>query len=635
MSDIANTAVSDNSSTAPSSPENRVRVFALGRFAVEVDGQPLRFGTKTQKRPLALLKLLVAMGAGTVRIEKLADSLWPDSDGDQAYSAFTSALSRLRKLIGRDALSVADGRVGLTEECCWVDAFAFSALLQVAEGAVRDGDQARAASNVEDALKLYRGPFLDGESEPAEILAARERLRGLLVRRLGEVADLLARDGAHEQAVKLYRLGLQAHPDAEELLQGLAQSPGPGKRPDEAGAHADKPSIAVLAFDTFGGDADQAYFANGIAEDIVTQLSKFGWFDVIAANTSLAYKSTGADLRTICQELHLRYALTGGVRKQGTELRVTARLVDAQSGGEIWAERYDAAARKLFQVQDDIVARVVGAINPELYSAEVRRARDRPEENLEVWNHAVRGRWHLTRLTPEHSAEAQRLLEKALALQPDHALAMAFLAYCHITGVFFGWSASPQNSINAARNLARQAYSLSEGDAWVQCALGLTEFVSKRLDEAVALLGRAIELNPSFALAHGYHGLALAHAGRPDEAIAAARHARRLSPRDPELIHFHIAAAVAHFVKREYEQAAHWAMEAVRVRPEAPAAHRVLAAARAHQGQTQAARQAVEELLRLRPSTTAAAVRSAIHFSLPEDQKHYLDGLIKAGLPPG
>jgi len=658
-----------------------VRIRTLGHFTVEVDGKPLKFGVKAQKKPLAMLKLLVAMGGDGVRIESLADILWPDSDGDQAYSAFTSTLARLRKLIGRDALIVSDGRLSLANASCSVDATVLAALLDEVESAVRAGDPAVARSRAESALALYRGPFIDGEVEPSQILAAREKLRGLLLRRLHQLGEFLASRGEFAQAIQLYQSGLESQPDAEELYRHLMRCLQQAGRLEEALAHylrcremlksslgaepsaeterlhlellsqsaqershaasdagqpdMEKPSIAVLPFEALVSDPDQMYFADGIVEDIITELSKFRWFDVIARNTTLTYRGHTIDPRRIGEELAVRYILTGSVRKHDSQARITTHLVEARTGGEIWSERYDAGVHELTAVQDDIVGRVVGAINPELYSAEVRRARARPQESREVWNHAVRGRWHFTRLTPEDNAEAQRLLEKALELKPDHALVMAFLAYCHISGVFFGWSAAPMQSLEKARALAREAQRLDEDDAWVQCAMGLTEFVSKRLDEAVAFFRRAIELNPNFALAHGYSGLALAHCGESEAAFAEARKALRLSPRDPELIHFYMGLAMGHFVSGDYEAAARWADEAIRVRPEAPAGHRVLAPSLAYLGRMEEARDAIGALLRLRPSMTAAAVKATIHFKRPEDRDRYIDGLLKAGLPPG
>lgn len=665
----------------PSQPAGaNVCIRALGRFAVEVDGESLRFGVKTQKKPLALLKLVVAMGGNGVPIGRLTDSLWPDSDGDHAYSAFTSNLARLRKLIGRDALVVSDARLSLTD-AAWVDTKAFAALMDAAARAVREGDATAAAAYADTALTHYRGPFIEGESEPAELLAARERYRALLLRGLEQLGQHLSRTEAHEEGIRLIARGLELHPEAEPLyrhqMRALSEtgrvpealavylrcremlraclgsqpsaqteklhqellarhSQDQARRvPEPVRSAAERPSIAVLPFGTLSGDSDQMYFADGIVEDIITELSKFRWFDVIARNTTFTYKDRTAEPGRIGDELGVRYVLTGSIRKQNAQARITTRLIEAWSGSEIWAERYDVELSELFAVQDDIVSRVVGAINPELYSAEVRRARDGPQERLEVWDYVVRGRWHFTRLTAEDNAEAQRLLEKALELQPEHALAMAFLAYCHIAGVFFGTSASPAQSIEKARAFALEAYRLDEDDAWVQCALGLTEFVAKRLDEAVALFRRAIELNPNFALAHGYCGLALAYSGETEAALAAARQALRLSPRDPELVHFYITMAVAYFVAGDYEQAAHWAQEAIRVRPGAPAGHRVLAPSLACLGRMEAARAATDALLQLRPTMTAAAVRATIHFKRAEDQQRYIQGLLRAGLPAG
>jgi TolB-like protein/DNA-binding SARP family transcriptional activator/Tfp pilus assembly protein PilF len=681
-----------------------VQISTLGRFAVEVGGRPLRFGQKAQKRPLTLLKVLVALGADSVHVEQLSDALWPESEGDQAYSAFSSALARLRKLIGRDALVLGDGRLTLSPTACWLDARAFEDLLSSAAQAAEAGDAESAWQHAEQSLALYRGPFLEGEYDPAEILSARERLHSLFLRHLEQLGELFVMHGQGGRAAALYRQGLEVDDLAEVLYRALMrchqrqgrlveaiaiyqrcrhifrarlgsdpsretedlhrelvadqahreaatlQEPQPGvpgtapapvappspqPMPEPERPPTEPPSIAVLPFGTLADDPEQTYIADGIVEDIITELGKFRWFHVIACNTTFTYREAHPDVRRVGAELGVRYVLTGSVRRLGGRVRVTTRLAEAQAASEAWAERYDVELERLFDVQDQIVERVVGAVSPELYAAEVRRAQRRPADRLDVWTLAVRGRWHVTRLTREDNAEAQRLLERALELEPEHALASAFLAYCHLTGVLFGWSASPPQSIEEARRLAQRALSLDENDAWVHCAMGLTEFVWKQPDKAIAFYERAIELNPNFAVAHGYHALALAHAGEPERSIEAARRALRLSPRDPELIHFHVAGGTAHFVAGRYDDAAQWAGKAIAVRPEAPAGHRLLAASLAEMDRPNEARAAVAELLRLRPSMTAAAVRAAIHFKHQAHQDRYIKALLKAGLPPG
>jgi TolB-like protein len=426
--------------------------------------------------------------------------------------------------------------------------------------------------------------------------------------------------------IRVYSVGMEP---------GERRLPGRGKKgaPSKAPTLPDKPSIAVLPFDNLSGDPEQVYFVDGIVDDIITELSRFPYIFVIARTTSFSFKGKSVDIRQVGSELGVRYVLEGSVRRIGDRVRITAQLIEAATGNHIWAERYDRNLEDIFSVQDEITEQVVGSIHPELYAAEMRRAQQKPAESLDVWNYAVRGRWHVLRLTREDNAEAKRLFGKALELEPNYIPALCFLVYCHNCDVLFGWSQAPPQSITEARRLARQAASLDENDPWVQCALGLTEFIAKNPDTAIAHYRKATELNPNFALAYGYLSLQLAYAGETEAAIEAGHKAIRLSPRDPELFHFHTAISTAHFVDERYTEAVAWANKVVAERPETPSARRVLAASLAQLGQMEDARRAMEGLLNITPGLTAALLRNIVYFKRPADFDRYIDALCKAGLP--
>jgi adenylate cyclase len=428
------------------------------------------------------------------------------------------------------------------------------------------------------------------------------------------------------EPVRVYRVGME--PGEQRYQESLKMG-----APSQAPELPDKPSIAVLPFDNLSGDPEQVYFVDGIVDDIITELSRFPYIFVIARTTSFTYKGKSVDARQVGHELGVRYLLEGSVRRISDRVRITAQLIETATGIHIWAERYDRKLEDIFSVQDEITAQVVGSIQPEVLSAEMRRARQKPAESLDVWNYAVRARWHVLRLTREDNAEAKLLFEKALELEPNYVPALAFLVYCHITDVLFGWSQAPPQSITEARRLARQAASLDENDPWVQCALGLTEFIAKDPDTAIAHFRRAIELNPNFALAHGYLSLQLAYAGEAEAAIEAGHKAIRLSPRDPELFHFHVAISLAHFVDERYTEAVTWANKVMAERPETPAWRRLLAASLAQLGQIEEARRAMEGILSITPGVTATLLRNIIYFKRPEDFDRYIDALRKAGLP--
>jgi adenylate cyclase len=401
---------------------------------------------------------------------------------------------------------------------------------------------------------------------------------------------------------------------------------------DKDAISPDNPSIAVLPFDNLSGDPEQEYFADGIVEDIITTISKFHWLLVIARNTTFIYKGKRVDAKQIARELGVRYLLEGSVRKAGNRVRITAQLINATTGSYIWAERYDRELADVFAVQDEITERVVTSIQPELDQAEVLRAQQKPAENLDAWDYVLRGRWHGWRVTNEDNSEARRLFEKALKLDSKYVPALAALAFSHLVDVFFGWSQAPGQSLAQAKELVELALSLDQSDPWIRCVMGLNYFVSREPDKAIVQLRKAIDLNPSFALAHGYLGAQLAYAGEPKLAIAEANKAIRLSPRDHELFHFFLAIGTAHFVAGRYDEAVEWAKKMIQEKPEVPSGHRLLATSYGQLDQTMEASAALEEALRLTPDLSIEFVKNTIHFSIRAHFYRYIEGLRKAGL---
>ncbi len=403
---------------------------------------------------------------------------------------------------------------------------------------------------------------------------------------------------------------------------------------ESTGTLPDKPSIAILPFENLSRDPDQRYFVDGIVEDVITELSKYSWLLVIARNTSFTFKGKSAE--EVGRKLRVRYVMEGSIRRTGDRVRITAQLVDAQSGADIWAEHFDRDLADVFAVQDEITQNVAGAIQPRLISAEAERARTKRRENMAAWDYAVRGRWHVLRLSKEDNAEAQRLLREGLALYRNSVSILTFLSYSLTTGVIFGWSNDPRAWLTEARELAERAANLDENDAWVQCVLGLSEFTAKQADKAIGHYRKAIALNPSFALGHGYLALQLAFiSGRTSEAIEEAETAIRLSPRDPELYHFFYAIGMAHFVAGRYGEAATWAEKAENERPAGIGFGplRLLASSYAHLDRLDEARNAFASVLEVTPRLSATGIRGVIHFGRSEDLEQYLAGLRKAGLP--
>ena len=394
----------------------------------------------------------------------------------------------------------------------------------------------------------------------------------------------------------------------------------------------DRPSIAVLPFANISGDPEQEYFADGIAEDVITALSKFRWFFVIARNSTFTYKGKTVDVKTVAQDLGVRYVLEGSVRKSGKRVRITAQLIEAPTGHHVWAERYDRDLEDIFAVQDEITESIVTSIGPEFLSAEMQRAQRRDVRSLDAWDCVMRAAYHHSRYSKEDSTEAQRLLQKAIELDPLNAGGFCLLAFTHLMQVQFGWSESVDRSIQEAAEAAKKAVAIDDRDAWAHTALGLVDLISRRYDDAIGRLKRAIDLNPSLANAYGALGQALALAGEYDAAVEQINKAIRLSPRDPFLVYWFGHLGLAAFTEERYDEAYEWGKKSVQENPNFPGGHRLMASSCGQLGRAKEAQAALKELLLLMPGMTIDDVRKQVPFKDPSDMERYLDGLRKAGL---
>ena len=407
----------------------------------------------------------------------------------------------------------------------------------------------------------------------------------------------------------------------------------PTKFTKAALALPDKPSIAVLPFQNMSGDPEQEFFSDGMAEDIITALSKLRWFFVIARNSSFAYKGKSPDVRQVARELGVRYVLEGSVRKAGNRLRITAQLIDATTGNHIWAERYDREVADIFAVQDEITQSVVAAIEPQLHAAENLRIQGRPPESLDAWGCVIRALWHIGRFNKDNSEQATHVLKQAIALSPGYAKAHSLLAFAELLAATLG-SSNIDPAITSARQNAQAALALDDDDPWNYLSSGYIESIASRYDHAIAWYCRAIEINPNFALAHGFSAGSLAWSGQPDKALEAADRAMRMSPRDPfNAIFLHFAAA-AHFVAERYSDGVVCEEQALRERPNVPYALRYLAACYVHLGEINKARAAISKVLVAQPNSSIKRdAYGYAAFNRASDQERYVTALRLAGLP--
>jgi adenylate cyclase len=317
----------------------------------------------------------------------------------------------------------------------------------------------------------------------------------------------------------------------------------------------DRPSIAVLPFQNMSGDPEQDYFADGMVEDIVTGLSRIKWLFVIARNSSFVYKGKAADVRQVGRELGVRYVLEGGVRKAGDRLRITAQLVEAETGAHLWAEKYDGALEDVFELQDQITDRVVGVVEPSLRRSEIERSRRKRPENLDAYDLFLRALPHLQARMPSGARVAIPLLEQALSLDPDYAVAHAHLAWCREWCFTRGGLDEADRS--AALLHARTAIASDIDDAASLAIAGWIVIVlTKEHETALSVIERALSLNASCATAHYFAALVNAFADRPDAATFHANRALRLSPFDPSAFEAHLALGMAALRRANYDEAA-------------------------------------------------------------------------------
>jgi adenylate cyclase len=417
------------------------------------------------------------------------------------------------------------------------------------------------------------------------------------------------------QAIRVYRVQVE-----KPTAQPAAALPLP-----------DKPSLAVLAFHNMSGDPEQEYFADGIAEDIITALSKSRWLFVIARNSSFAYKGRSVDIKQIARELGVRYVLEGSVRKAGNRVRITGQLIEADTGAHLWGERYDRDLTDIFEVQDEITSNVTMAIEPALSQAERQRVMRKPPDSLDAWEAYHRGLWHFLRQEPAENERAKTFFQRAIDRDPGFAPGYYGLALCHGWDGWVYLSRPLEECAGEARRLAQRAVALDDADAMAHIALAEAFGTLGDVDGATLEADRAIAINPNHPWALGSKGGILALNGHPREALAAFETAMRTSPHDPLTSWWMHYIAVAHFFAHEYEEAVAAAERLIRFRPDVHAPYRFRAAALGHLGRLDEAREALQAALDMDVGQFRSRVSRRPPWQRPVDYAVLIDGLRKAG----
>jgi adenylate cyclase len=411
--------------------------------------------------------------------------------------------------------------------------------------------------------------------------------------------------------------------------QNLARSQSEPALPQPA--LPDRPSIAVLPFTNMSGDPEQEYFADGITEDIITELSKWRWFFVVARNSSFTYKGRAVDVKVVGRELGVRYLLEGSIRKVGNRIRLNAQLIETIGGVHIWAERFDRDFTDVFVVQDELTQHVAAAIEPALSRVETEQARRKTPQQMAAWDHYLRGMWHFNQMSEGEAEKAIASFRRAIEVDASLADAHAALARTLFSRMMYGDTSKRDAMIPDVLATARRALSFDSDNIAAHYALSLAFSHFKDPDAGWQFARRATEINGNFA--QGYFALAVAclYRGRPDDALSAIDRALRLSPSDPQTFTWRSTRASALYLLERYPEAIESARQALGLKWY-HTAMRVIAASYAQLGMTEEARQTGRELLASdhADKTIAAVIR---HYLREADRLSWTQGLRAAGLP--
>jgi adenylate cyclase len=379
----------------------------------------------------------------------------------------------------------------------------------------------------------------------------------------------------------------------------------------------------VLPFANMSGDPEQEYFADGMVEEIITALSRILWLFVIARNSSFTYKGKSVDVKQVACDLGVRYVLEGSVRKAGNRVRITAQLIEAETGVHLWADRFDGSLEEVFELQDQVARSVAGVIEPALQAAEIRRSATRPTTDITAYDLYLRALAIHFPASKKSVSNALSLLEQAIAIDPHYGRALSWAAVCLRTLTINHWIDAPEASRRKAIDFARRALQVTENDPSVlgNAAIVLAEF-GEDIGVPMALVDRALSLNPSDARCWYASGVVRLWAGQPDLAIEHVRTSLRLSPRERTGTS-QSRIGEARFFQHRFAEAVSTLLLSIQESPGAPVAYRFLAACYAHMGRLDQARDTIAQLRAI----TSVIVPSALPYRNPEQREFFLSGM--------
>lgn len=425
------------------------------------------------------------------------------------------------------------------------------------------------------------------------------------------------------------------------VSEGASDSPDSfGHRADAAAAgmqpedHGRRPTVAVLPFGNISGKPEWEHYADGIAEDVMTALAKHRSLFVVARNSTFMFRQHVGDLRQVGRDLGADYVVEGSLQEIAQHFRIAVHLVEAETGRLLWADRYDSEFQQVFDVQDDITAKIVSSIEPQIGIEERARAVRRHPETFRAWDLFHLGAKHLYSATPDDNRKAQRLLRQAVEHDPGLAQAYALLSYAITLSMLYFDAEPAEDRQKEALDLARRGLDLDDQDALTRFVYGRALLARGDYSGALEELQSAVETNPALAVAYCGVGDSLAYEGRFDEALPYFQRAIDLSPHDPQRWAFYAYRALAHLFAGQFDHALDWAKRSIRV-PNClywPYSHRICALG--HLQRHDELRTAIDELMERRPGFTCTLARKRLFYvKNPRHLELYLEGLRKAGIP--
>lgn len=660
-------------------PSARLRLYLFRTFRLETGaGELLRLPVGKGQALFAYL----AMHGGERRSRgELAALLWDRSDERDARNNLSQCLFRVRRALGAYAhvLCADSAAVWVDGDRLDVDAVEFERLsdaphavdlldaaamfggpvladLAVAEPAFDDWRTARSAAlaQIHEGVlrRLCARSLTKEETEKAVQIAQwalgfdqlNEAAHRLVIRAYADLGQKKAALRQYEACRRTLRTELGVEPEitttsaAIEAAQGPADSTGVETGFRAAGAPAtpaEPPSIAVLPFTDQTEFESQAYFAEGVAEDVIALLSKHRWLRVVARGSSFGYRGERRDPILAARQLGVRYVLDGSARRSGMALRMSMRLLEGESGDVLWAEQYEQPLDALFVIESAVSRAAAAEIERAVTASELLQARRKAPADLDAWDVYQLGVWRHMRFRKDDSVRARRLFHEAIEREPDFAQAYARLAHAEVSAALLGFPQMNYHELGDSLAVANRSVALDDEDPMCRYALGRVRSRRREHDLAIDELDRAIELNPSFAVAHFGRAQAAIACGRIDEVLPSIKMAVDLSPRDPGMWTFLSVGARALICQERYEEAALWARRAFELpRTEIARSGFALVSALGHLNRLDEARAAIERIQRVRPefSVTSIAAGPLAHFDTEDHRERILTGLRKANL---